>query len=233
MYSERFTLKNCDFSFQDKIKPQAIAEICEEISGRDAKNSNNGYLSLKERNLAWVIVRTRVEILKDLKNGFDAIVKTAPIVPGKIDFDRNYYIYNLDNELCVKSTTKWIVIDYTTRRIQRSSVCVFPKEELEINALCNFKKVTCNSSLENVVMGAVKLNDLDHNGHMNNARYIEMIYNTFNKDEKRNLIAYECEYVKELMYNETIKIKYNNTYSEYQILNSNDEVSFVMKLEWR
>ncbi len=235
MYRELFTLKNADFSFQDKIKPQAILEVFEEIAGRDANDAHVGYHELISKNLAWVIVRTKVEIVHELINGENAYVETYSNPPGRIDFDRNYLIKNLNDEVCVKAITKWIIIDYTTRRIVRSNVATFPSEKIsDEKVITDLKKL--NFGDENLTLSKeekVKLNDLDHNGHMNNCRYMEFIYNTFDYNEKRNLCSFSLEYVKEIKFNEKITIKYDSNYTHYKIYNSNNELSFMCELEWR
>lgn len=235
MYKQLITLKNCDFSFQDKIKPQAILEACEEVAGRDAEECHNGYHDLMAKNLAWVVVRTKVVINKDLENGKDAYIKTYSNTPGRIDFDRNYVISNLNNEDCIYVLSKWIIIDYTTRRIVRSSAANFPRDKIsDEKVITDLKKVTfTDESLTNENHQSVKLNDLDHNGHMNNCRYLEFIYNTFDISETRQIKSFECEYVKELKYGENIIIKYDDEKKHYKIFNSNNELSFSCILEWR
>lgn len=234
MFKQKFTFKNCDFSFQDKIKPQSILEACEEIAGRDALDSGNGYKDLLNRNLAWVVVRTKVEIIKDLENGLDAYIETYSNPPGRIDFDRNYIIKNLEDETCVKAISKWIIINYNTRRIERASEVKFPSEKIsDVKVIDDLKKVNFDdTNLRFNKEVQVSLNDLDHNGHMNNCRYMEFIYNTFDFNEKRCLHSFECEYVKEVKYGEKITIKYDDSYSHYKIYNSNNELSFVCIIDW-
>jgi len=235
MYKEKFTFKNCDFSLNDKVKPHSILEACEEIAGRDACDAGCGYHELMARNLAWVIVRTKVVILKDLENGKDAYIETYSNTPGRIDFDRNYIITNLNDEICIKAITKWIIIDYATRRIVRSSEAKFPSDKIsDIKVIDDLKKVNFeDTKLTLSKETKVCLNDLDHNGHMNNCRYMEFIYNTFDFNEKRHLHSFECEYVKEVKYGENITIKYDTEYSHYKIYNSNNELSFVCLIDWR
>jgi acyl-ACP thioesterase len=234
-YEEEFFLRNSDFSYKDEIKPQAILEILEEVAGRHASQLNMGYLDCKEKGLAWVVVRTKIEFLKDLINGANGFVETYPTKPGRIDCDRNYIIYDSFHNVCVKAVSKWILIDYNTRKIQRSNVVDFPTS-LEENTIIEMPKkikIDEDALLNNREDIKIKINDLDHNGHMNNARYAELVFNTFKIDEFRKIKSFECEYIKELKYNEDAYIMYDDIRNNYAIYNSNDELSFVMRIDWR
>ena len=74
-----------------------------------------GYEECKKKNLAWVVIRTKVEILNNLSNGKNCYISTYPTKPGRIDCDRNYLIYDMNHNLCIKAVSKWILIDYNSR----------------------------------------------------------------------------------------------------------------------
>lgn len=234
-HEELFSIRNSDFSYKDEIKPQAVLQILEEVAGRHAEELGIGYLDMKALNFAWVVVRTRVEITGSLTNGNNGYVLTYPSKPSRIDSDRNYIIYDMNHNECVKAIQKWIVIDYTSRRIQRLSSINFPEGASEETVLPSLSKIHLdeNANLVNKVEIKTCINDLDHNGHVNNARYAEFVFNTFDLDEKRKLSAFECEYIKELKYNEDAYLMYDNTRENYALYNSNNELSFIMRIEWR
>ncbi len=232
-YEMKISLRNSDFSYLDIIKPQSILQIFEEIAGRHAKLLGNGYEALKEKNLAWVCVRTKVEILGDIVNGEDAVIETFPIKPGRIDMDRNYIIKDLEGNKKIIGTTKWILIDYNTRRIVRSNVIEYPYLE-GTNLISNMSKVVQEDViLNNRVDFQIKINDLDHNLHVNNTRYVEYVFNTFDISLKKQIKSFEVEYVKELKYGCNAYLIYDDTYKHYKIFNDNDELSFIMNIEWR
>lgn len=235
IYSENFSIRNSDFSYIDLIKPQSILEIAEEIAGRHAEKLNIGYETLKKRNLAWVCVRSKFEIVSNLRNGENAIVETYPSIPGKIDMDRNYIIKDLSGNIKVRGTTKWILIDFNTRRIQRVNVIDYPYNNDSTSIIPNMSKVVINEDviLNNRIDFKVLVNDLDHNGHVNNARYVEHVYNTFDLEETRIIESFEVEYVKELKYNELAYLLFDSNKENYKIYNELNELSFVMKIKWR
>ena len=133
---------------------------------------NMGYQDCKKNNLAWVVIRTRVEINKYLENGKNCYVETHPSKPSRIDCDRNYEIFDTKHNSCIRA------VNNNTRRIKGSNVVDF-SDVLDSNTLIEMsKKITIKEdSLVNKKEIIVKVNDLDHNGHVNNARYIEFVFN--------------------------------------------------------
>ncbi|MCR5786988.1 MAG: hypothetical protein K6G28_04740 [Acholeplasmatales bacterium] len=234
LYKEEFSIRNSDFSFKDEIKPQSVLEIMEEIAGRHAERLGCGYLACKEKRQAWVCIRTRVEFYNDLINGENGIVETYPSKPGRIDFDRSYEIKRKDGTSCIKACTKWVVINYDTRRIERSSNVVFPSDCENESIIEMPKKVIIDDDIQlnNSVSICTSLNDVDHNGHVNNCKYLGYVYNTFDSSISR-IKAFECEYIKELKLNECATIKFDDKKENYQIYNSNNELSFTLKITWR
>jgi acyl-ACP thioesterase len=233
LYSEIFSIRNSDFSNLDQIKPHSVLEILEEIAGRHAEKIGCGYRACKALHQAWVCIRTKVEFLDNLINGENGIVETYPSKPGRIDFDRSYEIKRLDGTSCVKAVTKWVVMNYDTRRIERASNVTFPQDCDTMPIIEVPKKVVIdeNVNLNNCVKFVTCLNDLDHNGHVNNCRYLNYVYNTF--DSNQVIKSFECEYIKELKYGEEATLKYDDKKENYQIYNSNDELSFTLKICWR
>ena len=232
VYDEKFVLRNSDFSFKDKLKPQAMLELFEEIAGRHATKLNIGYEDLKKLKYAWVVVRTKVKIYSDLKNGSNAIVRTFPSKRGKIDFDRNYQLLSEDGSVAVDAMSKWIVINYETRRISRASEINYDETNLPEPLFDSLEKVVIDKDLNLSKPLKFNLNDLDHNGHVNNCRYVEKIFDTFDYDIK-DMDSFECEYVKEMHYLEEGTIKYDDLKENYQIFNKDNELSFTMKIKWR
>jgi medium-chain acyl-[acyl-carrier-protein] hydrolase len=233
LYSENFSIRNSDFSNLDQIKPHSVLEILEEIAGRHAAKLGCGYLDCKKNHQAWVCISTRVEFLDDLINGENGLVETYPSKTGRIDFDRSYEIKRLDGTSCIKAVTKWVVINYDTRRIERSSNVTFPSD-CDIAPIIEMpKKIVLDDDivLNNSIEFNTCLNDLDHNGHVNNCRYLSFVYNTF--DESKKIKSFECEYVKELKYGEKATMKFDDKKENYQIYNSSNELSFTLKICWR
>ena len=157
------------------------------------------------------------------------ILKTWPHQKGKIDFDREYAIYDENKNLLIKGLSKWILMNYKTRRISMFNNIKYPFECLEETNFENkFNKIE-DFDINNFsfIETTTSENDLDINGHVNNASYARIVLNNIDFDITIN--HFEINYIKEIKANQKLKIYYlkkDNTY--YIKAFNNEEVIFVL-----
>jgi acyl-ACP thioesterase len=161
-------------------------------------------------------------------------VKTWPKPTRRIEHNREYLMVDENDNTLIKGISNWAIINYETRSVVRKGFEFDGEYVTETNYLEPAKR-KLDLELINPTYFEYKTtcDDLDHNGHMNNARYAELVFNTFKIDEFRKIKSFECEYIKELKYNEDAYIMYDDIRNNYAIYNSNDELSFVMRIDWR
>lgn len=232
IYSEYTYFKNSDINHKDLIKPQGILSIFEDIAGRHAGMIDIGYESLMKKNLAWVVVRTKYTFYKMSNYGDMVNVITWPHKRGRIDFDRDYRCYSLSGDLLFEGSSKWILIDMSTRQISRAKDIDVPGDCLDLrvyNDLPKLRKPDLEFKL--IKTHTVSVNDIDHNMHMNNIRYVELIYETFNLDTNMPH-SLTVEYIHESKYGETLNIsvaKENN--KTYYLIESDSNEKVLILLE--
>lgn len=141
-------------------------------------------------------------------------IKTWPRILEKFYSYRDFEVYDNNNKLIAIATSKWIMINTQTGKIERMSKNI-------INAYGTVDKTVFGKPLnerprepENSIFSfeyTVQRRDIDTNGHVNNVHYIdyaiealpEEIYNSF---EINNL---QIHYKKEIKYCEKIKCYYS------------------------
>jgi acyl-CoA thioesterase FadM len=129
------------------IKPMGLLDILQSVAGEHATKLGIGYEDLKDKGYAFVLARIKYDLYKPIKNYSELLVETTPLVPGRIDFDRDFEIYdNETNELLGVATSKWIIIDLVTRRICRTNVFTYPCELREEGNYKSFDKLSFDDS---------------------------------------------------------------------------------------
>ena len=177
VFEKEFSITDNMCSKNQFLKPSGILDILQSIAGEHANNLGIGYDDIIEKNLAFVIARVKFDVLKPVKRYSKIKVVTWPCAVGRIEMKRDYEIYDLDtNELLVKASSIWILIDITNRRICRSSSVdyptnIYPKENYNEFDKLKFDEEICTNPYEYVVRHA----DLDLNDHMNNTKYTDTI----------------------------------------------------------
>lgn len=227
-YQKELVLQEKDF-INDELSPYSILNYFQDIAGIHADKIGLSHEELIKNDLVWVVLRNKYEIIKMSSINQKVILKTWPHQKGKIDFDREYAIYDENKNLLIKGLSKWILMNYKTRRISMFNNIKYSFECLEETNFENkFNKIE-DFDINNFsfIETTTSENDLDINGHVDNASYARIVLNNIDFDITIN--HFEINYIKEIKANQKLKIyflKKDNTY--YIKAFNNEEVIFVL-----
>ncbi|MDE6656149.1 MAG: hypothetical protein K2J85_04070 [Anaeroplasmataceae bacterium] len=205
-----FFVHTKDVDFNDVIRPTAILDMFQDLAGLHAEELGVGYLDLKEKNYAWVVLYQQYEI-KKLPPYLERVdLVTWPKPKSRLEFEREYLLKNKEGDTLVQGISNWVIIDLNTRGLVRSDKINFNGE---YEAFTNYpekckRKLSLDANLiTDEFTYEVTLEDIDHNGHMNNARYINIIQNQiFSYGSKSYIKDVEISYVKEAKHKDKIRI---------------------------
>ena len=206
IYEKEYELRISDFDSSDQLKSTAVLDIFQSMADKHAHVLNIGFDDLIKKDLVWVLLRSRFDIISPIRFGTDTVIaKTWPHKAGRVDFDRDYLVEDLNGNVLVKGSSKWCVINYKTRRIAINGGVAYP--DGEYYPLANYQ-----DGLKKLpdfdISGAEKFtgyagdSTLDHNGHVNNVEYCRFIIDALKlaKDEKIKFI--ELNYINEMQVGE-------------------------------
>lgn len=227
LYQTKIELFNSYFDMNDRLTAKAILNIFQDVASRHAEDVGVGFETMVERNLYWVISRIKFDILKQPKVNQKVIVETWPHKKGRIDFDRDMCISSEDGEVLIIATSKWCIIDATTRSLQRTDGVEYVGEVYtKKNYEGKFGKILVpDGKRVEIYTHRVKFADLDHNKHMNNTNYATIILNAV---ENKNFTHFEINFISESCLNDEIKVYLITDESgEYVVGENNENISFV------
>jgi acyl-ACP thioesterase len=73
--------------------------------------------------------------------------------------------------------------------------------------------------------------DIDHNGHINNTKYVNYIFNNLNELQDKEIVEFQMEYVQELRKNQEFYLSYTKKENEFYIKGESDKgVHFITKI---
>ncbi|MBP3581559.1 MAG: hypothetical protein J6J33_02280 [Clostridia bacterium] len=175
----KITLYNSYFDLNNNISAKAVLNIFQDVASIHGEEIGVGYLDMLSKNLYWVLSRIKFDILKMPEINQTVIVETWPHEKGRIDFDRDMKILSENGEPLIIATSKWCIIDTVNRTLQRTDNIVFNGEYInEKNYEDKFLKITLPyTESKYVYTYQVRFCDLDHNHHMNNTNYANLISN--------------------------------------------------------
>ncbi len=235
LYSENFRLRISDFDCYERLNISTVLDLAQDVAGKHADILKIGYNDLIKDNRIFVLLRTRLEILKYPSLYETVNVTTWPREKGRIDFDRDTIIKNKNDEELIKIQSKWAIIDFFKRTI------VFPRNINYDLKECIKEKTfdTPFNKIEDFDISGLeaykqKINflDLDHNMHVNNINYLKYIMNIIKLPRNMKIKYVDIDYLHEIKENDEIEIfikQINNIYLCKAI--KDNETLFICKVE--
>lgn len=205
---ENYILRTNDFDNLDRLKPTAILDIFQDIAGRQAELIGVGYGDMLKKGYYWVVIRERITILKQPKFGSKVKVITWPNKKNRIEFTRNYRMEAENGEVIAVGGSLWVLIDIVNRRVSRARDVDYNGECYEEKVYDSLVKLPECSDFTNFYEYEVHYTDLDHNGHMNNAKYVDIILNALNPQNRENIKDLEIDFINEVKLQDRINLKY-------------------------
>lgn len=173
-----------EFDFADRLKPSAIMEYFQNAATAHADEIGVGFEQMKSQNLCWVLNRMSAVIEESPRLDEELAINTMPHKPGVVDAIRDYYITDLSGKTLIRGTSRWCVLDIGNKAIRRCAP-LFRYEDSQYIAEFALKEGNPQLPELSTIAGEsearfadnVKITDLDRNGHVNNARYGDIIVN--------------------------------------------------------
>jgi len=226
-YTTKITLYNSYFDYNDNLSYKSILNIFQDVASIHAEEIGVGYEAMLNKNLYWVLSRIKIDILKMPKPNETVIVETWPHVKGRIDFDRDFKILNEKDETLIIGTSKWCIIDTVNRMLQRTDNINYNGECIEDkNYEDSFTKIDLPDIEETFKFNyKVRHSALDHNQHMNNTYYANLVFNAV---ENKLFRHFEINFKNECILNDEISVfSIQDKDGEYVIGKSNDKTYFI------
>ena len=236
--TEKFKIGLKDIGKNDEIKNVAILEFLEDIGGRHSDLAGYGVNDIATTHLAWILLDWKLEIISRPKYGQELTINTWGREINKIFTYRDFEIYDENNTLCVKATSKWAAVDVRYRKLAKLTDEIAEKYALESKRVFDekeIKKVSIPEKFERSIDYTVTRKDIDLNGHMHNLYYIDLAYEALPDDiyEKRPFDNVVINYKKEIILGETVECKYTEVDGKYVVVikNKNEEkINAVIEL---
>lgn len=228
LYEDQFQVHTSECDTKDKMRPAAVLDFFQDVASVHAEKLGVGFEDLLKLNLYWVILYEEFEFIKDVSWLHKVKVRTWPKSRTRLEFEREYELRSMDDELLVKGISNWCVINTNSRKLERGDSVVFNGEYYDYTNYPEKLSRRLKISTENPDKEwdyTVLLTDLDHNLHLNNAKYLDIIYNMHVTDKrcKKAQIAF----VSEAHLNDIIHITYKKTIDgDCYIGTVNDKVCF-------
>lgn len=210
-YEKKYTVQVNEIDFRQQLKLSSLFVYLQDMATEHANKIGVGRNVIQTKyGIIWVLNRIRVDVIRYPKFKEEITIETWPEQPEKIEFNRNFIVYDKDGNIIAKAFSQWVVIDYNTRRLKRSSIIEeeFPRNEKGRAIDCELGKIKPTGNLVLRYKKTVGYSDIDINEHLNNTKYIDYIMDCFSLEQHKrySVKSIEVNYLHEALPGETIQL---------------------------
>lgn len=209
---------NTDMSW--RLKPAAFMDLAQEAANLHATRLGFGYDDLIASKTAWVLSRMHVEFVDTPMWREDVTLKTWHKGLERLFFLRDFIVTDPEGKPKIKATTSWLVLNLETRRLVRDPHLLDDGTVCSENVLekpADKVVMPKDAEIALVVEHNVGYSDLDMNGHVNNAMYMQWAMDAVNYEIS------SVKPVKEFTINFNHEIKPQETVSIYKAIVEKDD----------
>lgn len=169
-----YHVSSYDINPSGKARLTALANFLQETAYRHACTLKLGYHDLAKENIAWVLSRMRIRVLKYPVWDEELTIETWPHGIEKLFALRDFRIFNSEGELLAEASINFLMVDTESHRPVRIPPD-FIKIEVRSDSVFDSMpgKINNDNSMRLSSVHDVRYSDLDIVGHVNNVKYIE------------------------------------------------------------
>ena len=234
IYSKSFNLRTSDFDRYRKITPASVLDLFQTVAGGHAASLGCGFESLFARQLLWVLVRTKYQVIRQPQMYQTVTVKTWPLAPSRIGFQREYLMEDGQGNPLIKASSDWVIIHSEQRKIV-SVGDIYPDMEY-LNQKSFDERLKKLPDFEAVGEGFAvcpAFSQLDMNGHVNNTKYANYAIDALEPNGENEINAFQIDYRHEVQKGDKLNLYTKKEDGFYLVkgVNQSGELTFVCKLD--
>lgn len=237
IWEKKYTLRAGDFDTYNRILPSAVLELFQDAAGQHAETLGVGFEAMLKRSLLWVLVRVKFEILEPVKPNQTVVVKTWPLTPQRLHYNREYTISDATGKRLIVGSSEWTVIHSRERRLV-SAQDIYPFADgfyTETVFDSKIGKVPAFEADGEPYVARCGFCDLDRNDHVNNTKYANYALNAICPEETDVLQSFQIDYRKEALHGARLNIfsKRENGAILVKGENEESETVFACRLDFK
>ena len=211
-YETKKIVQAHEVDFINNLRLDSLFILLQDAAASHADLLNLGYKVLTELNFAWVLSWAKLEIAAFPKFGEEISIKTWPKKKYKLFSLRDFFIFNNSGKIINRASTAWLPINMKSKRIIDTSNLPAPIHYLENESAIDDLpgKISESNNKEFILTRKMRYTDIDLNQHVNNIKYIEMIMDSYAKEQ------YETSLLKSIAVNFVAESKYDDEVEVYR-----------------
>ncbi|MCU0376904.1 MAG: thioesterase [Bacteroidales bacterium] len=186
IYERKYPVNVFDTDIRGRLSPGSLFNYFQDLAGRHASLLGFGREHLITNGFFWVLSRMVVKIERMPRTWEEVTIRTWPRGTDAIFALRDLEMFDAGGNRIVGASSSWVIVDLETRKVQRPDRALsflnaqYPGQRaLEVNA---GKVPALQSNSNKLTRLTAQLDDMDINDHVNNARYIHWVTNSYDME---------------------------------------------------
>ncbi len=182
IYTQEFEITDLYVDCRGRLLPSKILYLMQEVAGTHFAKLSMDYDALAQRGLFWAITRNKVQVTRLPVRGEKIRLETWPMPTTRVAYPRSIVAYDEAGNEVFRSITLWVLMDLGNR-----SMVLPGKSGIQVAGTLRGNELASPlglpaRTLESRSSRCVRFTDLDRNGHMNNTKYMDWIWDLLPAD---------------------------------------------------
>lgn len=242
IYTSSLLLPPNDIDLSNRLKPSAFFNLIQSTASAHAERLNLGFRGLQAAGLFWVLSWVKLEI-DDYPAYQDTItITTWPHRRYRLYSIRDFLFLDHNGQVFCRGRSAWLPVNAGTQRIASLDRLPRPVPYFEgRSALPDLpEKLHIPEQAEAVYHRHIRYTDLDLNQHVNNARYVEFLLDSYPLEfhSQHSLRSLTFSFQAEAKYSDQLTIcraadpQSGNLHHVYARRRGDERIIFQAMAEW-
>lgn len=178
-----------DFRTNGEMELRSILKLFENTGNKHSDIAGDSILGRANIGKAWVFTDWMVQLKRYPKYGEKIVAKTwSEPVNAIFSCSRDFVLY-CNDELVVKATTRWAIVDLTLNRpmkIEKEILEKYLPEEKKTFEEAKLPKISIPETYDFEKEIVQRRSDIDFNNHVHNLTYLDYAFETIPADLYKN-----------------------------------------------
>ena len=210
IYKTQFAVDQVHVDRFGRLRPSMMLRFAQEVAGDHSAALSMSYEELAARGLFWAVVRTRLQVSRTPMLGQTLALETWPMPTTRTAFPRSVVAYDQEGREAFRAVSLWVLMDLEQRTMVLPSKTDIVVDGLLRGGELALPRAVAPHALDQEDRRRVCFTDLDRNGHMNNARYLDwiddLLPSVFHRDA--SLHDMTLSYINEALEGQTLAVGY-------------------------
>jgi len=214
------------------MKTSSILSVMQNAATDDAERRGAGDKNTRDKGFVWMIVRMHIEVIRLPKYKESLQIRTWPSEGKHGMYPRYYEICDSNGNPIISASGIWVLVDIEKRTLLDDVVIdlkgLHTGREIGNPRRIRMPELTQKTSLKAGYTYA------DINGHINNARYLDLVEDIIGCEYLKNHVvkSIDTDYISEVLPDEMIDISWERQDNAWYFQGDTTKTNFRIRIEY-